>query len=129
MNGVSPHVSLVVVHAHNEQADVLSVVGDVDLASAPRLITCAADVLRRKATTLVLDLREVGFMDSAGLAALLNVLRRADAADAELILADVQPQVSRLLADTRMDRQFTVVASVEQVPGPVPAAEHRPGER
>jgi anti-anti-sigma factor len=118
-------VSIVVVHAHNDQADVLSVIGDVDLASAPRLVTCASDVLRRGATTLVLDLREVAFMDSAGLAALLNVLRRASAADTELILAEVQPQVSRLLADTRMDRQFTVVASVEQVPAPAPAAAPR----
>jgi anti-sigma B factor antagonist len=122
-------VSLVVVHAHHDQADVLSVVGDVDLASAPRLISCAADVLRQGVRTLVLDLREVGFMDSAGLAALLNVLRRSSAADTEVILADLQPQVSRLLADTRMDQQFTVVASVEQVPGPDPAAARRPNER
>jgi anti-sigma B factor antagonist len=122
-------VTLVVVHAHNDQADVLSLVGDVDLATAPRLVTCAADVLREGANTLVLDLREVQFMDSAGLAALLNVLRRATAADAELILAELQPQVSRLLADTRMDRQFTVVASVEQVPAPDPASGHRRGAR
>jgi anti-anti-sigma factor len=122
-------VQLVVVHGHSDQADVLSVIGDLDLASSPRLVSCSADVLRRGARTLVLDLREVGFMDSAGLAALFNVLRRATAADAELILADLQPQVRRLLADTRMDRQFTVVASVEQVPAPDPAAGRPPRGR
>jgi anti-sigma B factor antagonist len=105
-------VALVVVHSHSDQADVLSVVGDVDLASAPRLVTHASDALRHGANGLVLDLREVEFMDSAGLAALLNVLRRATAAGRNLVIAELQPQVRRLLADTRLDRHFTIVETV-----------------
>ena len=111
-------MSLVVVHSHAEQADVLSVVGDVDVATAPRLVSHVADALRRGARALVLDLRAVDFMDSAGLAALLNVLRRATAANALLVLAELQPQVRRLLADTRVDVQFVVtdtVAAAERV--------------
>jgi anti-anti-sigma factor len=103
----------VVVHARSDQADVLSVVGDVDIAAAPRLVTHAADALRQGARALVLDLRAVRFMDSAGLAALLNVLRRTTAVDGELVLAELQPQVRRLLADTRVDQHFAIAETVQ----------------
>ena len=104
---------LVVVHAHTSHADVLSVVGDVDLATAPRLVSHATDVIRHGGRALVLDLRAVEFMDSAGLAALLNVLRRVTAVDGELVLADVQPQARRLLHDTRVDQHFAITDTVQ----------------
>jgi anti-sigma B factor antagonist len=107
-------LSLVVVHAQTARADVLSIIGEVDLITAPRLVSDAADAIRRGARAIVLDLHAVTFMDSAGLAALLNVLRRATAAGGEVVLVDLQPQVRRLLASTRVDRHFTITDTVEQ---------------
>ncbi|HEV3000833.1 MAG TPA: STAS domain-containing protein [Solirubrobacteraceae bacterium] len=106
---------LVVVHAHTDGADVLSLVGELDLAAAPRFVTQAADALRAGARRLLIELQGVTFVDSAGLAALLNVLRRATAARAPIVLVGAGPQLRRVLAQTRLDREFTLVATVDEV--------------
>ena len=98
--------SLVVVHAHTDAADILSLVGDLDLASAPRFVTQAADALRSGAQRLFVELEGVSFVDSAGLAALLNVLRRASAQRAAMVLVGARPQVRSVLEQTRLDREF-----------------------
>ena len=105
--------SLVVVHAHTDTADVLSLVGELDLAAAPRFVSQAADALRSGARRLFVELEGVSFVDSAGLAALLNVLRRATAARAPLVLVGAPPQVRGVLAQTRLEREFTFAATVE----------------
>ncbi len=107
--------SLVVVHAHTDAADVLSLVGELDVAAAPRFVTQAADALRAGAKRLLIELDGVSFVDSAGLAALLNVLRRATAAHAGMVLCGAQPQVRGVLAQTRLDREFTFAASVDDI--------------
>ena len=112
-HGATP--SLVVVHAHTDTADVLSLVGDLDLASAPRFVSQAAEALRSGAKRLLVELDGVAFVDSAGLAALLNVLRRATAARAAIVLVGARPQLRRLLLQTRLEREFTFAESVDQV--------------
>ncbi len=105
-----------VVHAHTDVADVLSLVGDLDVAAAPRFVTPAADALRAGAQRLLIELEGVGFVDSAGLAALLNVLRRATAAHAPMVLVGAQPQVRSVMAATRLDREFTFADTVTDAP-------------
>ena len=52
----------------------------------------------------VLDLSSVEFMDSAGLGALLSVLRRVSAVDGDLLLCGLSPQVRSLLEIVRMQK-------------------------
>ena len=106
-----------VVHAHTDVADVLSLVGDLDVAAAPRFVSQAADALRTGAKRLLIELDGVGFVDSAGLAALLNVLRRATAAKAAMVLVGAQPQVRHILAETRLEREFTFASTVDEARG------------
>ena len=104
---------LVVVHAHTDAADVLSLVGELDIVAAPRFVSQAAEALRSGARRLFVELEGVSFVDSAGLAALLNVLRRATAARASLVLVGTTPQVRGVLAETRLEREFTFAPTVE----------------
>ena len=83
------------------------------MAAAPRFVSQAAEALRAGARRLFVDMEGVSFIDSAGLAALLNVLRRATAARAPLVLVGAQPQIRAVLGQTRLDREFTFAATVE----------------
>ena len=102
------------IHAHTEGADVLSLVGELDAAASPRFVGQAADALRAGTKRLFVDLEGVSFVDSGGLAALLNVLRRATAAGAAMVLVRPQPRVRDLLEQTRLDREFTFADSVAE---------------
>lgn len=94
-------------------ACVLVVHGDLDLVYAAKLAVAAGDALRR-CRRLVIDLRSAEFVDSSGLAALMNVKRRTTRANGELALACDVPSTLRLLATTRLDRTLDVHQTVEQ---------------
>ena len=56
---------------------VVTVRGDLDLASAPRLRTLALDEMLAGSRRLVLDLRTLEFVDSVGLGMIVAILKRA----------------------------------------------------
>jgi anti-anti-sigma factor len=60
----------------NGEVELLTVSGEIDIASAPRLITGLNEALGECSSPVVVDLTGVGFMDSTGLALLLNAHRR-----------------------------------------------------
>ena len=110
MHSVNPS-SLVVVEAWTATTVTLSLVGDLDLVGGPRFVRQAADVLRRRPKAVFVDMTGVPLMDSAGLAALLNVLRRATQAEASVVLVGVSETVRRVFDLTRLDREFTFAPS------------------
>ena len=56
--------------------ELLVVEGELDIATAPRMIAALNEALADVAIPLVVDLSEVVFMDSTGLALLMNARRR-----------------------------------------------------
>jgi anti-sigma B factor antagonist len=56
--------------------EVLAVEGEIDIATAPRMIAALNEVLAEIESPLVVDLSSVVFMDSTGLALLMNARRR-----------------------------------------------------
>lgn len=75
----------------------LTVRGDVDLATAPRLRSVVARAIGEGCTVLRLDLAEVSFMDCTGVASLLASKAEAEACGASLTLHSVPARVTRLL--------------------------------
>lgn len=60
----------------NGQVELLEVTGEIDIASASRLISGLNEAVRDCDKPVVVDLTAVEFMDSTGLALLLNAHRR-----------------------------------------------------
>jgi anti-sigma B factor antagonist len=67
---------LAVERTSRDGVDVLFVEGEIDVASAPRLIAALNDAVAEAARSVIIDLTSVGFMDSTGLALLINAHRR-----------------------------------------------------
>ena len=68
--------TLSVERSSNGGVEVVAVSGEIDIASAPRLITGLNDAVGKCDQPVIVDLSEVAFMDSTGLALLLNAHRR-----------------------------------------------------
>jgi anti-sigma B factor antagonist len=104
---------LLITEARRADTVVLSLKGELDLRTAPSLRLQLADVVRRCDADVVLDLEGVEFIDSTGLAAMLNALRRLTRAGRRLVLVCPDGPVRRILSLTRLDGTFTVHAFVE----------------
>jgi anti-sigma B factor antagonist len=99
------------VDAVDERTAVVTVRGEIHLATAPDFSERLNDVIAAGNTGVVVDLTEVGFIDSTGLSVLLNALRRITRAGGSLVLVCTNPTVLRLFQVTKMDTTFTIVPS------------------
>ncbi|REE97339.1 STAS domain-containing protein [Thermomonospora umbrina] len=94
---------------------VVALHGNLDIAAAPALREHLIGTLRHSARIMVVDLSEVAFCDTAGLAVLLGTQRRAQRLGVTLSLAAPRPQVAKLLRVTGLERNFTVHAGLYPV--------------
>ena len=85
---------------------VLAAHGELDIAHSPSLAVAIDQILRAGMKCLVIDLCDVSFVDSTGLAVLLNALRRTARRGAQMKLACDVPSTLKLLSLTRLDRDF-----------------------
>ncbi len=95
---------------------VLSVNGEVDVYTAPTLRERILSAMNEGATTIVIDLSNVSFMDSTGLGILVGALKRMRQADGELhVVCDSEP-VLKIFRVTGLMDVFGVVSSIDDLP-------------
>jgi anti-sigma B factor antagonist len=69
-------ISLAVERSRVDGYELLDVEGELDIATAPRMIAALNEAFAELSTPLIVDLSSVDFMDSTGLALLMNAYRR-----------------------------------------------------
>ena len=87
--------------------EVARVTGELDLATAPRLERLLEE-REQPASTLVIDLSGVTFVDSSGVRVLVREARRAQEAGTRLALVSEDPAVLRLLEITALTEMVPV---------------------
>jgi len=103
------------VEVHNEDhAVVIGVRGELDLASSPVLQEHFEGV-DSDASLLIVDLRELEFMDSTGLSILVKAHQQALEKGQQFALVRGSQQVQRLLTLTGVADRFTLVDNPEQL--------------
>ena len=96
--------------------------GELDLATAPKLRQDLVDASVAGSSLVVLDLEQVGFLDSVALSVIIGGHRRLRHHGARLHLAAPQSFVRRVLDLTRVDSMIptydSVAAAVDGCPSP-----------
>jgi anti-sigma B factor antagonist len=90
---------------------VARVFGDVDVATTPRLRDKLVSIVSGGRPRLVLDLDEVGFLDSTGLGLVVGLLKRTRTHGGDLRLVCTRPSVVALFELTGLDRTLPLAAS------------------
>jgi anti-sigma B factor antagonist len=105
--------------------------GRLDLEVAPEFRSAMLQLIKSGHRYLVVDLQDVGFIDSSGLGTLVSALKqlktakdrrrvprpgssRRPTARGDVKLANVQPPVASLLEIIRLDRVFASYPTVEE---------------
>jgi len=90
------------------QATVVSIDGSVDIYSSPELRGELKVALDGKAKRLVIDLGGVSFVDSSGLATLIEALQKVQAYSGTLLLCNLSPKVLGVFQLANLDRIFQI---------------------
>ncbi len=90
--------------------------GDVDLEHSPAARAVLLEAVERGSGVLV-DLSGVGYMDSSGVASLVEAYQESKKRGARFALVAVNPPALRVLELARLDRVFTIHASLEEALG------------
>ena len=88
---------------------VLTVSGSVDLSSQGALLARGQEILAREGVKgVVLDLSEVGFLDSTGLGALVELSRDAEDHDIDFAISNPSVRVQRVLEVTGLRDRWRI---------------------
>ncbi|RDI67636.1 anti-anti-sigma factor [Nocardia pseudobrasiliensis] len=99
--------------AVHDEATVLTVAGEVDLATAPALESAIEATLGGKPAALIIDLSQVTFLASAGMAALVAAHQRAGTQTRIAVVAD-GPATGRQLRMTNLDQVFALHPTLDE---------------
>ena len=97
------------------RAVVLAVEGELDLASSPTLEQELDRVRDADVDLLVIDLRQLRFMDSTGLHALVKANKRAGEAGRRFAVVKGGAQIQRLLSLTGVGELLIVADTPEEL--------------
>jgi len=100
------------IEEHSSGAFTITLRGELDLAHAYTFDEELRRVEATRPTCVVLDLRELTFVDSCGLARLIAARRRAIRAGHRLLVVRGSRAVQRLFALTAADEMFEMVNEV-----------------
>ncbi|HEY8467515.1 MAG TPA: STAS domain-containing protein [Solirubrobacterales bacterium] len=104
---------LVVEVRDQERARIVRLAGELDFAASPRVEAIVRECEESGGSRLVIDLRELTFIDSAGLRLLLMANWRASAAGRKLSITQSHVSVKRMLALTGLDVELHVLDPAE----------------
>jgi anti-sigma B factor antagonist len=90
-------MSLTVKTEQQGEVAVVTVAGELDMATAPQLQQEVSRLVDAGQTNLVFDLADVTFCDSTGLSVFVRARNRCEAAGGEVRLAAPQRAVQRIL--------------------------------
>ncbi len=101
---------------HNEAgAAIVAVAGELDLRTSPKLEEALGRAFDAGAELVILDLRQIEFMDSTGLRVLLTAHQRAHETGRRFALVRGADQVERVLTLTGVRELLTVVDAPEEL--------------
>ena len=95
--------------AERETTVVVALEGEIDLSSAPDAERRIAEAEAGEPARIVIDLREVTFMDSSGLRVLLTAHRRADERGGGFALVRGPGAIERLLEVTGLSGRLEIL--------------------
>lgn len=94
-------------------ATVIAPEGDIDLSRSPVLRTSLREAQTGKPKRLVVDLGLVDYMDSSGVATLVEALQIARKNNTRMVLCGMKDRVRSIFEIARLDTVFTIAASRE----------------
>jgi anti-anti-sigma factor len=98
---------------HDQDYVIVAAAGKIDISTVSRMRECLFD-LAANGRPLVVDLDQVSFIDSAGLAVLVGTAKRAAACGGSLCAVCSRPRIRQLLRLTGLDCRISLASTLDE---------------
>src|SRR2546427_7647961 len=98
-------------------ASLLSLRGEIDVYTAPRLRQALIDLVEGGATDIVVDMERVDFLDSTGLGVLVGGLKRVKDREGSMKLVANQDRILKIFDITGLSKVFPMFGSLDEALG------------
>jgi len=96
-----------------EQPNVLPLDGEIDLHVSPEVAESLRTMISKKPKQVVIDLTKVTYLDSSGLAVLIEGMQKVQGYGGKFGLAGVQDDVKHVFDIARLDQVFEIYPDVD----------------
>lgn len=96
-----------------ERPNVLPLEGDIDLHVSPRITASLSAMMKEKPKLIVVDLAQVSYIDSSGLAALIEAMQNVEGYGGKFALAGLQETVRPIFEIARLDQVFRIFPNAD----------------
>lgn len=93
---------------------VLTLEGEIDLHVSPGIAIQLRNLIKTKAERLVIDLSSVSYIDSSGLAVLIEAMQKVEAYRGKLYLTGMTASVRTIFETSRLDQVFRIRETVAE---------------
>lgn len=90
------------------EVSVITVSGDVDLYSSPDMRKAITAQAKKKVPVIVINLQDVDYMDSSGVATLVEGLQLAGRYNGSFRIAGLKESVREVFELSRLDKVFSI---------------------
>lgn len=95
------------------EPNVLPLEGEIDLHVSPRVAESLASIIEQKPARVVVDLSKVTYLDSSGLAVLIEGMQNVEGYGGKFCLAGLQDNVRPIFEIARLDQVFIIFPHVD----------------
>ena len=96
------------------ETNVVSLRGEIDVYTAPRLRQALIDLVEGGAKDIVVDMDRVDFLDSTGLGVLVGGLKRVKSNEGEMKLVVTQDRIMKIFDITGLSKVFPIHGSLDE---------------
>ena len=94
--------------SRKNRSKVVPLKGEIDLHVSPTVTAALTEVIDQKPERFVVDLSEVSYIDSAGLAALIQAMQKVEGYGGKFMLSGLQETVRSIFEISRLDQVFQI---------------------
>jgi anti-sigma B factor antagonist len=96
-----------------DAASILTLSGEIDVYTAPRLRQAIVDLVDGGSRRIIVDMEKVEFLDSTGLGVLVEGLKRVKNHDGELSIVATHDKILKIFDITGLNKAFPIHPTVD----------------
>ena len=96
---------------------VIAMTGDIDMHTSPKLREHLLCVIREKPPAVLVDFRDVSYIDSSGIATFVEGLKGVKSYGGRLLLAGIPKDIMEVFCFAKLDRVFEICGTLDDAVG------------